>query len=93
MVETDVEKYLFNKARANGWLAWKFTSPGTTGVPDRVLVGPHGRVVWIEVKQPTGRLSARQRVRLGELDALGHDTRVVWSKPDVDALAVSLAWC
>lgn len=39
---------------------WKFVSPGRKGVPDRLLIGPLGRMAFIEFKSPTGKPSALQ---------------------------------
>lgn len=63
------EKYLENKIRkyinSQGGLCLKWTSPGFTGVPDRIALLPGGRVVFIEVKRPglkDGRSARQKRV-------------------------------
>lgn len=38
-------------AKKNGYLCYKFTSPGTSGMPDRVLIG-HGSTLFVETKAP-----------------------------------------
>lgn len=35
-------------------MCMKFVSPGIRGVPDRVLLLPHGFTVFVEVKKPGG---------------------------------------
>ena len=40
MRERDVERLLVRAAEARGGLAWKFVSPGHTGVPDRLVLLP-----------------------------------------------------
>ena len=44
-----------------GGVFWKFTSPGRAGVPDRLAVFPDGRVVFVELKTETGRLTKLQK--------------------------------
>lgn len=36
--ESDIEKYLVTRAKANGGIAYKFKSPGRRNVPDRILM-------------------------------------------------------
>lgn len=44
MMERDVERRLVELARRHGGVALKWTSPGTLGVPDRLLFMPNGRL-------------------------------------------------
>jgi Uma2 family endonuclease len=85
MRERDVERLLVRAAEARGGLAWKFVSPGHTGVPDRLVLLPvpetHrdivARYVWfVEVKSPTGRLTELQRRTIEQLRGLGY--RAEW---------------
>ena len=50
-------------------------------MPDRLVVLPGGRVVFVELKRDDGkgRLSARQRKESERLSALGCDVQVVQS--------------
>lgn len=51
MRESSIEKQFAEAVKKRGGLCWKFTSPGTVGVPDRiVLLG--GRAAFVEVKAP-----------------------------------------
>ena len=38
ITESNVELYLVNKINSIGGLAMKFTSPGLSGVPDRLIL-------------------------------------------------------
>ena len=60
MTEAQIERGITIYARSQGCIAYKFTSPGRAGVPDRLLIAPDGTVFMIEFKTPTGRLSALQ---------------------------------
>ena len=60
MTEAQIERKICEHAKLRGCIAYKFTSPGRAGVPDRLLIAPDGTVFMIEFKTPTGRLSALQ---------------------------------
>jgi len=61
MLESDIERAACTYAKSKGWLAYKWTSPGRAGVPDRIMITPTGNVFFMEVKAPTGRLSGLQK--------------------------------
>lgn len=77
MLESAVEAKLVRGVKAMGGIAYKFVSPGTAGVPDRIVVLPGGRVIFAELKTDSGRLSPGQRVQIGRLRALGAEVMVV----------------
>ena len=60
MLEKDVEKRLIKPVRELGGLCLKFETPGYTGVPDRLLLFPGGRVVFVETKSPGRHERPRQ---------------------------------
>lgn len=86
MLEKEIEKYLCLKIRERGGRAYKFTSPAHRGVPDRIIVMPKGRVMFCEVKNEKGVLSALQKEELKWLRDNGHNAYVVYSKEDVNTL-------
>jgi hypothetical protein len=88
MSEKALEQYLVKRAKANGWLTYKWVSPAQRGVPDRILIAANGRVVFVELKNPdgTGRLSPLQQHTITQLGNHGCDVRVAQSKEEVDAL-------
>ena len=47
--ESFVEKKICDYAKSKDWLALKFTSPGTKGVPDRVFL-KSSKIFFIEFK-------------------------------------------
>lgn len=55
MLEKEIEKKVNTYARETGWLQYKFTSPGKTGVPDRMYFYT-GHTLMIEFKT-LGRLA------------------------------------
>lgn len=50
-LEKDIEKRVCEFARSLGCLAYKFTSPATRHVPDRLFITPKGTVLFIEFKR------------------------------------------
>jgi hypothetical protein len=52
MRERDIEAYLRDQVRKAGGRAYKFTSPGNNGVPDRIVTLPGGRIAFAELKAP-----------------------------------------
>jgi len=77
LLESVIEKRLKKEIELIGGKALKFISPGVSGVPDRIVLLPHGRIVFIELKAPGKKLRAMQEYRAKELRALGFDVRVI----------------
>ena len=72
MRESTVEHRLVAEAKKRGGIALKFVSPGIDGVPDRLVLLPHGKLAFVEVKAPGRTLRPLQVRRLGQLRALGY---------------------
>lgn len=84
--EKVIEKYLTDRAKANGMLCLKYSNPNMTGYPDRLLLLPGGGVVWVELKSKGRKPTKIQQVRHAELSGLGHYVFVIDNKADVDNL-------
>ena len=54
MLEKDIEKLFRDEIKKAGGKAYKFTSPGNDGVPDRIVMLPGGHIVFVELKTDTG---------------------------------------
>lgn len=52
MIEKSIEKQLVRAVKAAGGIAPKLVSPGMDGMPDRMVLLPHGRIGFVEVKAP-----------------------------------------
>lgn len=88
--ESTIEKYLQKTALDNGALFYKFESPSTDGVPDRILVY-RGLIVFIELKAPGESPRPLQVSVMKDLRAAGANVAVVASKADCDKLISILA--
>ena len=71
MREKDIEHKLLTEVKARGGVCWKFTSPGTSGVPDRIVLMPGGKIAFVEVKAPGEKPRRLQLVRHRLLRKLG----------------------
>lgn len=61
----------------------KLVSPSNDGVPDRLVLLPGGRVIFVELKTDTGRLSTLQEFVHGRLRRLGMDVQVLYGRDEV----------
>lgn len=77
MKESEIEKILVNEVRKLGGRAYKWVSPGNDGVPDRIVIFPNRRPVFVELKADKGKLSALQKVQIKRLEDLGQCVTVV----------------
>lgn len=86
--ERDIESYLTLKIRQSGGLAWKFTSPGTRGVPDRWCVLA-GHQFFVETKRPQAKKRADEKLqehRAKQLTEQGCTCYKISTKDQVDRL-------
>ena len=84
--EREIERYLVKRVKEAGGKAYKFVSPGTIGVPDRIVVLPNSFLAFVEVKAPGKKPRPEQLVQLNRLKKLHQIVRVVDSKEEVDKL-------
>ena len=77
MRERDIEKKMLNAIRKMGGEAFKWVSPGNDGVPDRIVMLPGGRLIFVELKADRGRLSPVQKIQIRRIQKLGQDVEVV----------------
>lgn len=84
-IEKDIERALGRKVKKHGGYCLKWVSPGQAGVPDRIVVLPGGRVVFVETKRPKGGiLSERQKVWGKRLVDLGFQYWTIWDFEELD---------
>lgn len=85
MRESSIESKLVRMVRERGGLCFKFVSPGNPGVPDRIVITPAGRTVYVELKTEVGRLAAIQKWQHEELRKRGADIRTLKGLEQVKA--------
>lgn len=86
MREKTIEQYLCDAALRHGGRAYKWTSPGRVGVPDRLVILPGPRVIGVECKAPGKTPTVLQARIHAELRALGLEVAIVDSREAVDLL-------
>lgn len=86
MKESEVERRLVQMVRKRGGLCYKFVSPGNPGVPDRIVITPNGRTIYVELKTEIGRLANIQRWQIAEMQKRGAEVRVIKGLDAVKAL-------
>ena len=75
MLEKTIERSILHWCTKQGWICLKLGGP--KGFPDRSVILPDGRIVFLEVKTPNGRQSHHQKVWQKRLQKLGHLCHVV----------------
>lgn len=87
VLERDIEERLKKRVKAYGGKYIKFFSSSETGLPDRIVVLPGGKVLFVELKRPTGgRLSQMQRYQIEQLRDLGCTAEVVKNYDEIETL-------
>lgn len=86
MRENEIEAKLVAAVKAVGGVCWKFTSPGTSGVPDRIVLMPSGRIGFVEVKAPGETPRPLQRLRIRTLRLLGFKAFVLDSPEQIGGI-------
>ena len=71
MREKHTEQKLIADAKTRGGLAVKFVSPGFDGMPDRIVLLPHGVFAFVELKAPGKKPRPLQLSRHALLRSLG----------------------
>ncbi|MDO5397045.1 MAG: VRR-NUC domain-containing protein [bacterium] len=84
MREKDIEQYLVKRVKERGGRAYKFVSPGNSGVPDRIVVMPNGVIVFVELKATGEKTRPLQNAQIAKLRKLGQKVQVLDTKDGVD---------
>ena len=71
-LEKDIETKLRQMVERHGGKCLKWVCPGWVGVPDRIVLLPGGRVLFVETKRPKGgRIDPMQQMWKKWLHRLG----------------------
>ena len=84
--ERDVESYLVNSCERDNLPCIKFASEHRIGMPDRLILLPDQRCIWVELKTKGGHLAEIQKLQHRRLEQAGQRVVVIWTKKDVDRL-------
>ena len=86
MREKEVEKKFVKAVKSEGGVCWKFTSPETAGVPDRIVLMPEGRIAFVELKAPGEKPRKLQLSRHRLLRRLGFKVYVLDALEDIEKI-------
>ena len=86
MREKVIEHALVMATRSKGGIAPKFISPGFAGMPDRLVLLPHGRMGFVELKAPGKKPRALQLARHSLLRRLGFKVYVIDEINQIDSV-------
>lgn len=90
MKESQIEAWLVRAVKQRGGLCFKWVSPGNNGVPDRIVITPKGRVIFVELKTDTGRLSRIQILQQGLLRSRKAEVVTLYGMQDVEAFIAAV---
>ena len=77
MREKQIEQRLVKAVKARGGLCPKLVSPGTDGMPDRMVLLPDSHMGFVEVKAPGEKPRPLQQRRHKQLRELGYKVSVL----------------
>jgi hypothetical protein len=84
MLEKQVEAYLVDRVKELGGIAYKFVSPARRSVPDRLVLLPGGRAVFVELKRPGLKATPAQQREQLRIHTLGFLVLTLDTKEGVD---------
>lgn len=84
-LEKELEAKLRKEVKNLGGLCLKWVCPGWSGVPDRIILLPFGRIFFVEMKRPKGgKLEPLQKWWAKTLKRLGFYCNTIWTQQDLD---------
>jgi len=67
MLESQIQSKIIKRYQSDGWIVVKLIKTNTNGIPDLMCL-KNGETIFIEVKRPTGKVSALQKLRIKQLE-------------------------
>ena len=89
-LEKHVEALLVSGVKRMGGLAYKFVSPGNSGVPDRIILMPGGKIYFVELKREDGQLTNLQKRQINRIQKLDCQVDVLHGMVEVSNFLLRL---
>ena len=91
-LEKEIERKLVDMIKRHGGLCLKWVCPGWSGVPDRIILLPGGRIMFAELKRPKGgKVDALQAWWQRRFAELGFPASVIRTETDIAALELLIS--
>ena len=84
--EKNIEKYLTKRVEESGGICLKYSNASMTGYPDRVVLLPGGKTLWIELKSKGEKPTPLQIIRHKMMGNIGHQVYVADSHESIDKI-------
>jgi hypothetical protein len=84
LLERELERQFTAALKRMGAVSYKWVSPSSVGVPDRIVIWPKGQVHFVELKARNGRLSVAQYGNLDILARQGAQVYVLRGEKEVE---------
>ena len=75
MLEQAIQKKISDRLKKEGWIVVKLIKTTMNGIPDLMALR-NGETLFVEVKQPKGKLAPIQELRIQELKDQGFRVEV-----------------
>lgn len=92
MLEKQIEQQVCDYAKGKGWLVYKFTSPNRAAVPDRIMISPMGRCVFVEFKREGQKPTPAQTREHDRLREQNVSVFVIDNIPDGKTMIDVMGW-
>lgn len=86
MLEKEIEHQLVMETGWRGGKAVKFVSPSYSGMPDRLVLLPDGKMAFVEVKAPGKKPRLLQKKRHAMLRRMGYQVFILDAKEEVSQI-------
>lgn len=86
MEESRIENYLKRRVEKLGGKAYKWAPVGVVGVPDRMVLLPGGKIIFVELKAPGKKARKLQEYRAKQLRVLGFQVECLDTIEKIDRL-------
>ena len=90
MGESKLEHHLVREVERIGGRAPKWVSTGNRGVPDRLVILPGGRTIYVEMKAPGKPLEPLQVRWAKILRDMGHQVYKIDSNEDINKFIIEV---
>lgn len=85
VIENDIEQRLKKRVEDVGGKCIKFNAVSEGGIPDRIVILPGGKIIFVELKRPKGgKVSPLQTYQIGKLRSLGCRVELVKNYADIE---------